>query len=220
MTELIDRALTAFNTIVNISQMKKESDEKSGGKKDEKKPEEKKPGATAWLTNEDERIWAQLFYQLTPDEKTSLTIFLENLPPDGDGFIAERYRRMSQQYFRLIVVGLDVRQVTKKFQAVKKKGDTAFTVNRDRTITEKDHRMDFLKKLAQEVNCDPVEAKRIYRQMAVGGLLPDDPSKMFENVKKSAKTLNTTLIVILGILGIGTFLAIITFIHFYNTLPK
>lgn len=167
-----------FNTVVNVFQLTSDTAKKVGAvteKSDTKKDDIKKPGFLSWFTNADERVWAEIFYALLDSDQNCIVQFLDDLPPcSANSFSESVAKKINQAIFRKLVVGLNVEDL----QTLKKTTETGSgekkKIEKEYDSSRKDHRVEFLKWIAQNVRTSSTAETR--KALSVANIIISDES--------------------------------------------
>lgn len=189
LTELIDKVLTGFNTIVNLFQLSADASEKKkdGQSASVDAPSQDKPGVLARWTLEDESIWLEILTNLKQPEKDSIHLLESVVPPHGDDLIANMLRNQALQQFRLVVTRMSVeKQKTDKTAVTEVPGangkKTTTTTKSAPEKTLKDRRTLFLQQIAAEIGTDETVAKKVYKKLVLDNVFPNDPTTTIKAV--------------------------------------
>lgn len=127
----------------------------------------KAPGIFAWFTVEDERIWAELFNQLSKTDRAHILTFLNDLEPATPTNMAERFaKKINQGIFRKVVTGLTVTEVPVRGKFTQHKittgtgKDTKVIDSTTQVMKKYDHRIEFLKHIAKIVKDNGTKSAR------------------------------------------------------------
>lgn len=105
------------------------------------------------LEYNDEAAWGAIIKELDDSDVKTIIDFIDNLPPEGEGFPFEQIRKIARNTFRLIVVKMPVTPAQP--DQTKKKAGKVIEVKKGSPAT--DERKQFLEWLAKEVRLKGTE---------------------------------------------------------------